>query len=186
MSEQETEGGKVERAWYCVRTKSKAEHIAAAHLRRLEGVEVFCPRIRYQKATQRGKVWFKEALFPGYLLVAFDLVESLRAVSSAHQVTKVVRFGEAYPSIGDGVVAELKRELDNEELVTLEEPLAPGDEVQVTEGPMMGMRAIVTRLIPAKERVQILLEILGREREVEVDQVSVSTGERPTKRIVSK
>lgn len=174
------------RVWYCVRTRAKAEHIAAAHLRQLEGVEVFCPRIRYRKATLRGRVWFTEALFPGYLLASFDLGLLLRAVSSARQVTKVVAFGGNYPSIADEIVAELKREVDDNEIVTLEDPLLPGDVVKVTEGPMMGMSAVVKRLLPAKQRVQILLEILGREREVEVDQVSVSTGGRPRNRIAAK
>ena len=39
--------------WYCVRTQTKREHIAAGHLRELEGVEVFCPRLKYRKATRR-------------------------------------------------------------------------------------------------------------------------------------
>jgi transcriptional antiterminator RfaH len=42
--------------WFCVRTQTKREHIAAGHLREIEGVEVFCPRLRYRKATRRGKI----------------------------------------------------------------------------------------------------------------------------------
>ncbi|HXO97259.1 MAG TPA: transcription termination/antitermination NusG family protein, partial [Chthoniobacterales bacterium] len=56
-----------ESAWYCLRAQPKREHIAAAHLRILQGVTVFCPRIRFQRATQRGLVWVTEAMFPGYL-----------------------------------------------------------------------------------------------------------------------
>ena len=50
-----------EPAWYCLKTQTKREAIAAAHLRELEGVEVFCPMLRYRKATRRGKVWWVEA-----------------------------------------------------------------------------------------------------------------------------
>ncbi len=56
-----------ERAWYCLRSQPKHEHIAAAHLRLLEGVTVFCPRIRFKRATRQGLVWVTEAMFPGYL-----------------------------------------------------------------------------------------------------------------------
>jgi len=43
-----------------------------------------------------------------------------------------------------------------------------GEEVQVVEGPFQGIRAIVTKVMPARERVTVLLELLGMEREVEV------------------
>ncbi len=174
------------RRWYCVRTKSKCEHIAAAHLRKLGGVEVFCPRLRYQKATRRGKVWFVEALFPGYLLACFNLETSLRAVSGAHQVTTVVRFGEVFPCVGEDAIEALKREVDAEELVTLNEALAPGDQVQVMDGPMMGMSAIVKRLLPAKQRVRILLEILGRAAEVEVERTALLSDKHPRDQLSSK
>jgi len=40
--------------------------------------------------------------------------------------------------------------------------------VKVIEGPFLGVRALVTRLLPARDRVAILLSLLGQEREVEV------------------
>ncbi|MFV1996021.1 MAG: transcription termination/antitermination protein NusG [Verrucomicrobiales bacterium] len=168
--------------WRCVRTKTKSEHIAAAHLRQLAGVEVFCPRIRFQRVTRRGKVWFTEALFPGYVMARFELDRQLRAVASANAVTALVRFGEVYPAIDDRVVESLKRELDAEEIVTVGDLLRTGDDVEVVEGPMLGMQAVVTQLLPAKERIKILLDFLGREREIEVprDVVMGRTNPRTT------
>src|SRR6218665_2709123 len=80
-------------AWYCARTQTKREHIAAEHLKALPGVEVFCPRIRYRKATRRGKIWWMEPLFPGYLLVKFKLSEMERAVTFSQGIRGLVRFG---------------------------------------------------------------------------------------------
>ncbi|MCH1497844.1 MAG: hypothetical protein L7U83_02140, partial [Akkermansiaceae bacterium] len=68
-------------AWYVLRTQLKREKLAAANLRRLDGVEVFLPRLKYQKTTRRGRVWWTEPLFPGYLLARFSLVEMGRAVT---------------------------------------------------------------------------------------------------------
>ncbi len=62
-------------AWYCVRSQNKHEHIAAAHLRMLDGVTVFCPRIRFKRTTRRGVVWVTEGMFPGYLFARFRLSE---------------------------------------------------------------------------------------------------------------
>ena len=85
--------------WFCLRAKPKCEHLAAAGLRRLDGVEVFCPRIRFRRATTRGRVWFNEALFPGYLFARFDQGLLLRAVRYAHGVSGLVQFGARYAEV---------------------------------------------------------------------------------------
>ena len=112
-------------------------------------------------------------MFPGYILVCFELMATLRQVASAHAVTRVVRFGDSYPVVEKEFVNRLRVELDGDEMVTVEKRMRTGDEVEVVEGPMEGMSAIVTRLLPAKERVRILLEILGQAREVEVPEGSL-------------
>ena len=38
----------------------------------------------------------------------------------------------------------------------------------------MGMRALVLRVLPAKQRVQVLLSLLGRPTHVEIDQSAVT------------
>jgi transcriptional antiterminator RfaH len=155
--------------WYCVQTKPKCEHIASANLAHLEGVEVFCPRIRFQKKTARGKVWFVEALFPGYLFARFHIVGSLRAVNGAHAVLRVVRFGSgSYPSVPDEIIDEWQQAVDDRKVITVTEQFQPGDEVEVVEGPMRGIRTVITRIFPARDRVRILLDLLGEVREVTV------------------
>lgn len=172
-------------AWYCVRTPTKREHIAAARLRALEEVEVLCPRLRYRKATRRGKVWWVEALFPGYLLARFDLVHNGRAVKYAQGVSGLVHFREQVPEVPDAFVAELKRELrdrgddDRPETVTVQPSIEAGEEVEVAHGPFRGFRGPVTRVLPAAERVRVLLEFLGSEREVDFDLFSILLPGRP-------
>ena len=57
--------------------------------------------------------------------------------------------------------------------MTLDDHLSPGDEVVVGEGAFAGMRAFVLRVMPARQRVQVLLDILGGPTPVEVDRGSV-------------
>ena len=159
--------------WRCVRTKPKSEHLAARHLKRLDAVEAYCPLIRFKKSTRRGPVWFQEALFPGYLFVRFDLGTSLRAVNATQYVTGIVRFGEEYPVVPDHVIEQLRAEFDPEEPVTVFQTLEVGDEVEVAEGPLRGTVAYVTSLPDGSERVRILLQFLGEEREVEVPLFSL-------------
>ena len=44
----------------------------------------------------------------------------------------------------------------------------PGDEVEIAEGAMRGLRAIVTRVLPGRERIAVLMEFLGRQTMVEL------------------
>ncbi|MFA6172863.1 MAG: transcription termination/antitermination NusG family protein [Kiritimatiellales bacterium] len=153
--------------WLCVRTQPKREHIAAGRLELLAGVEVFCPRIRFQRNTKRGRVWFEEALFPGYLFARFDVFTMLRAVSSAYGVRGLVRFSGECSQVPDFVVDALRREADGV-IVIQESALKAGDEAVIADGAMRGLRAVVTQVLPGGERVKILMDLMGTQVEAEV------------------
>ncbi|HEY1123897.1 MAG TPA: transcription termination/antitermination NusG family protein [Haloferula sp.] len=171
-----------EAAWYCLKTQTKREAIAAAHLRELEGVEVFCPLLRYRKATRRGKVWWVEALFPGYLLARFHLRTDERAVMYSQGVRGLVRFGEKVPEVPDDFVELLRQEVAKQgekEVLTVVPRIAEGEEVELAHGPLGGVKATVVEVLPARERVRVLLEFLGREQVVEVDLFSLLLPRKP-------
>lgn len=157
-----------EARWYCVRTKPKQERLASDALRQYAGVEVFCPFIRFQRNTQRGKVWFQEAMFPGYLFARFDLKAKHRAVGYAPGVLNILMFNGIHVEIPDSVVSAIRAEGGGSEKVL--EAMAPfevGEETTVLDGGLRGLKVIVTKLIPAKERVRVLMEMLGSEVEAE-------------------
>jgi transcriptional antiterminator RfaH len=168
-----------------VRTQTKREHIAAGHLREVEGVEVFCPRLRYRKATRRGKIWWVEPLFPGYLLAKFNLAEMERAVTFCQGIRGLVRFGSEIPAVPAAFVESLRQEVrnrseDDEELFSVSPVIEIGDEVEIAHGPLQGMRGIIVSIIPATERVKILLEFLGQPQAVNVDLFSILLPRRPS------
>ena len=171
--------------WFCVRCQTKREHIAAGHLREIEGIEVFCPRLRYRKATRRGKIWWVEPMFPGYVLAKFNIAEMERAVMFCQGVRGLVRFGSEIPAVPDSFVEALKREIRNRkgaeepELVTLSPTLEIGDEVEVAHGPFQGMQGTVLAVPSATERVKILLEFLGTPQAVDMDLFSILLPRRP-------
>jgi len=88
-------------------------------------------------------------------------------------VSTVVHFAHQIPKIADAVIEELKECFEGEETMTVEDRLSPGDEVVVAEGAFSGMRAFVLRVMPARRRVQVLLDVLGRPTPAEVDENSV-------------
>jgi transcriptional antiterminator RfaH len=162
-----------EPAWYCLRSQPKHEHIAAAHLRLLEGVTVFCPRIRFKRATRQGTVWVTEAMFPGYLFARFELSEMHRHVRYAHGVSSIVRFADRYPTIDEEALAQLQDHTGGSEVKELNYNLSQGDDVKIVDGAFLGLEAVVTQVLPAKERVRVLMDFLGRKVEAEVEHSSV-------------
>ncbi len=151
----------------CIRTQPKREHIAAGQLELLADVEVFAPRIRFKRRTPRGKVWFEESLFPGYIFARFD-VPMLRAVSSAVGVRGLVRFAGECAAVPDAMI-EMLRSDSPEPIVILDEPsVREGDEAVVVEGSLMGLQAVITRVMPGGERVKVLLNMMGTAVEAEV------------------
>jgi transcriptional antiterminator RfaH len=156
-------------AWYCVRTQTKREHIAAGQLNRLADIEVFCPRIRFQRKTKRGKVWFDEALFPGYLFARFEFDKNFRAVSGAIGVRGLVRFAGVCAQVPDFIVETLRTEMADGPVILIKEPeLKAGDEAVMVGGALVGLRAVITRVMPGGERVKILMDMMGTAIEAEV------------------
>jgi transcriptional antiterminator RfaH len=160
-------------AWYCARTKPKHEHIVAAGLKRNLGLEVFHPRLRIERPTRRGVVRVVEPLFPCYVFVRCNIDECLDGVRYVNGVSSLVHFGQRIPIVPDHVVEELKQCFESQELMDVEDRLSPGVEVTVGEGAFLGFNGIVLRVMPAKQRVQILLDFLGRTTLAEVDRKSL-------------
>lgn len=160
-------------AWYCARTKPKHEHIAAANLRRNLKLEVFHPRLRIERATRRGVVRVSEPLFPCYLFIRCVLEESLNDIQRTNGVVTLVHFASRIPKISDSVIDELKECFAGGEMMTVEDRIKPGDEVLLADGAFTGMRAFVLRVMPARKRVQVLLDVLGRPTPAEIDEGAV-------------
>ncbi len=164
-----------ERQWYCVRTQTKRERIASENLRLLEGVEVLSPRIKYKKATKRGKVWWSEAMFPGYIFAKFSRSESERAVTYAHGVMCLVKFGTEVPVIQESFITELREsleDLENEELI-ISPSMQVGDHVEVAYGAFEGETGQILEVLPALDRVKMLIELMGQDQVVDVDMFSL-------------
>ena len=162
-----------ESSWYCLRTAPKHEHIAAQRLRQTSQLDVFCPRLKIRKATVTGAKWFVEAMFPGYIFAKFPFATRHREVRYSPSVTAILAFGGIYARIPDEVIRSLKQHTNGEELIEVKSNIEQGETVRIISGALSGLEAVVTQVLPAKERVRILLNFLGQEIEAEVSTPDV-------------
>jgi transcriptional antiterminator RfaH len=155
--------------WFCLKAQPKREHIAVAFLRQNSEVEAFCPRLRFRRHTTRGPVWFVESMFPGYLFSKFNYATFHRRVIMAPGISGFVRFGDGLGLLPDALIAEIKGHMGEDEIVEINQGLESGQYVEVAQGPFQGFEALVTRFIAARDRVEILIEWMGRSLHAELD-----------------
>jgi transcriptional antiterminator RfaH len=159
--------------WFCVKTKPRVEASAKRSLMRDVGIEVFCPMIKFERARRSGKVKVTEAMFPGYIFARFNFRNQNRHVAASQGVSHIVRFGGVASIVRPEIIEELRASISSEETIEIKTIIEVGTEVKLLHGPFSGVKALVTQVMPAQARVKVLLELLGMEREVEIDAQGV-------------
>jgi transcriptional antiterminator RfaH len=157
-------------SWYVVQTQPHAEAKACAHLNR-QGFEIYLPRYLKRRRHARRIETIAVPLFPRYMFVAIDLaVQRWRAVQSTVGVSRLVCNGDAPAPVAPDVITSLKDREDERGFVRLERRVqfAPGDKVRVSEGVFAACLGLFEG-ITDKERVAILLDLLGRKVRVFLD-----------------
>jgi transcriptional antiterminator RfaH len=159
--------------WFVVRTKVRQEHVARDNLER-QGFDLYLPTIR--AARRRAGRWCAvvEPLFPGYLFVHADAQRrSLAPIASTRGALGLVRFGGELSTVPDTVIDGITTlQPDREAPVEPAHLFNRGDKVSLVDGPFTGLEAIFEAR-SGKERVVVLLDLLGRPNRVAVgiDQV---------------
>ncbi len=137
------------------------------------GLEVFNPRLRLERATQRGVMRVLEPLFPCYIFVHCALERVYDDLKHTPGVSSIVHFGMKIPAVPDNVIAELKQHFDSDLPFVAEDGVVPGAEVKIADGVFMGLTGMVLRSASAGQRIQVLLDFLGRVTLTEVDRSSL-------------
>ena len=156
--------------WLVVRTKPKQD---SALVQALEGrgVAAYCPKVlepRLHVRAPQGPV----PLFPSYVFAHCVAREKYAAVRYCPGAARIVRFGDELGAVEDEFVASLReREGERGYLVFADARRTPvkGSRVRVVRGLLQGVEGIVTHYLPAKDRVRLLLNMVGGVRNVEVD-----------------
>jgi hypothetical protein len=72
--------------------------------------------------------------------------------------------------VPEGIIGKLREAMGGEDLRLVEEGPQAGDNVRISTGVLNGLQAVVTRVMPSKQRVAVLIDFLGRQTAVELDR----------------
>ncbi len=156
---------------FCVFTQPNKEHLASEHLE-WQGYEVYVPTFRRWVNHARVRIWAARPLFPRYLFVAFDpKAKPASPIRSTSGVRWLIGQGNEPLPVEDDLINKLRM---SEEMGIFDETapqappwLKPGTLVRITEGLFAGFVGEL-RGKADKERIQVLLSLLGRATPVHI------------------
>ncbi len=148
--------------WICVYTRPRKESAAAEYCRESLGLDTYFPRLKRLRTIRRVKRWVTGPLFPRYFFCRLNLSNSFRAVQYAPQVVGVVSFGGRPTIVDESIVDQLKDWAGQAvDVVTVRPGFRPGDLVEIADGPLRGLQAVVLQEMSDHDRVAVLLSTLG-------------------------
>lgn len=143
--------------YFVVRVKAGRERYAARNVRQ-QGYETFIPFIVEEDKTR------EQPLFPGHIFVKGPQWFYLR---NTYGVLHPIMMGDrpAYMPLRE--MRELMRACDREGVITVQrEKFTEGQKVEIKQGSWQGHIGVYTRA-SSKDRVRVLLKLLGGEHELE-------------------
>lgn len=162
------EGSRAER-WYLVYAKPRQETVARLNLER-QGYRVYLPLVRQPRRQKGRTIAIIAPMFPRYLFVRLDQeTHDWGPIRSTFGVVSIVRFGQVSAVVPDDLVELLRKREDNEGIQVLPvEQYRRGARVRITEGGFAGYEGLFVAR-SARDRVTVLLQVLGRDTRASVD-----------------
>lgn len=157
-----------EKSWYVVYTKPcKETQVSEYFLSHSFGV--FYPTIRVKPADPRSAC--VRPYFPRYLFLNVDLEEvGISSIQWAPGVVGLVQFGGQPATVPDHIVRCLEQRVQEiQARYKSDSQFSPGDSVCIVDGPFAGYEGIFDTRLGGGQRIQILLEMLGRLTKTQVD-----------------
>jgi transcriptional antiterminator RfaH len=156
--------------WHVAHTRAHQEARAAAELTK-QGFEVFLPCYVKQVRHARRAAYVAAPLFPGYVFVGFGQEARWRAINGTIGVVRLIMSGDRPTTVARGVVEGLMALGDENGYVPLPRRNAPrpGETVRIIAGSLADTLGLFEE-VRDKDRVAILLDLLGRRVRVLMDE----------------
>ena len=151
--------------WYVAKTKPSREKSVELYITGKWGIEVFLPVIRRPSGAKA----VMEPLFPTYLFCHIDSgSDAWTDIRWTPGLCYFLGAGRDTVPVSDTLIDHIRQRVGWWNDGGFEPRFASGERVIVTEGPFAGLEGIFKRYVPARRRCQVLLEIIGQQRKVEL------------------
>lgn len=154
--------------WLLAKLKPQSHQLAETNLSR-QGYDLFCPKM-IETLRQRNRLAKTlRPVFPGYIFIRYDpkINSSWSPINSTRGVSRLVAFNSQGPAFVPNDLIEALRVRFNADQQQSVRELYPGEKVRLVNCPFVGSIATIDT-VPSKDRIWILLNILGKKNRVKV------------------
>ncbi len=149
--------------WFVLNTKPKKEfHVEKLFIE--GGIKIYNPKYLHENRIK--------PFFPGYEFVFFDFPSQYQLVKYTRGVKRVVGNREGPIPIPEEVILEIKSREANGliELQKYGDEPQVGDEIEVAEGPLKGLKGIFKKELDDNQRVLILLNYVSYQGQLLIEK----------------
>ncbi|MEI6079658.1 MAG: transcription termination/antitermination NusG family protein [bacterium] len=146
--------------WFVLMTKPGRQDEVALRLKEA-GFAVFNPKLN-QYSKKRSK-YIVQPLFPLYLFARLNIEKDFKMINYTRGVLRILGIGRTPHPINENIISVLINRCGSGELVKAKhdlEDIKTGDKVQIANGPLEGIEAIVSGVYGEKQRIEILLDLM--------------------------
>tara|TARA_Y100001958_G_C21212979_1_gene538550 strand:+ start:99 stop:575 length:477 start_codon:yes stop_codon:yes gene_type:complete len=126
-----------------------------------QNFDYYLPKIVIRK---NNSILGEEVLFPGYIFINTTL-DNYTLLKYTKGIKKVLKFGKTIPSLTDNEIKTIQSVVKLTKSKPISKQIKLGQEAIIAEGPFKGTLVKICSL-PSKNRIEVLLTILGSQRRV--------------------
>lgn len=168
-------------SWYVAYTQPKQEEVALVNLQQ-QGFRAYLPlyKILKRKAGKAAPpdrpapLVTYEPMFPRYMFFQPSSPgQSIATARSTRGVNSIVRFGSAFALVQPEIIKAIQEceQQRNQAKLHVISPFQPGRRVRLRDPALHGLEGLVHSV--SKQRLMVLLEILGRQKIVKLEHNQV-------------
>lgn len=159
--------------WYVVQTRTGTEESIRLQCQKNVSAEVlkrcFIPYYEEQKRIRGEWTTQKKVLFPGYVFMIAENVESLyKELKTVIGLTKLIGTGDEIVPLQEEEIKFLEGFGGEKQVVEMSEGIIEGGQVKVTSGPLQGKEGYIRKIDRHKRKAWLEIEMFGRIQNIQV------------------
>ena len=158
--------------WYAVQAKNRNEARVFRYLTQ-RIIPAFLPLIEVIRRFRSRRIARLEPLFPGYLFVQLERMDSNPGrwdiVRWTPGVKSILGTEDAPIPVADTVIDAIKARVQELGFVRPGSQFGPDARVLIKRGPLAGLEAVFEGRLSRSGRVRVMMTLLGQQRRVQVD-----------------
>ncbi len=156
-------------SWFVIKTKPRSESLVVTHLAH-DPVVPYSPKVLVPRRHGSRRWHALEPLFPGYLFVRFTPQRSLlHRILRTPGVARLLWDNESLVPVDDDVVQFIHQREEGRGFIEPPPVIQAGARVRFGNGPFAMLEGVVDRLASSRDRVRVLLTLMGAPVSVDVN-----------------